>query len=99
MMGGELDRIVQSAQIVARTTEASLNMLQRESAHHGKAAGAALVELERITKRFAALDELSKRPFPEPHWERINRGMDEMQHGEGEYVEDVLARLMTGGEP
>jgi hypothetical protein len=95
----QLHQLVRSALVIAKATEDSFGMLQREGAHHGKAAASTLSELERIRKRFAALDELSKRPFPEPNRERINRGMEEMQRGEGEYVEDVLARLMAGGEP
>jgi hypothetical protein len=30
--------------------------------------------------------------------ESLSRGMDEMRRGDGEYVEDALARLQAGGE-
>jgi hypothetical protein len=97
----DLDALSRTALLVSDSTRVLLNLTDDAGEPLGTLTAHEEDRLSAIRARFEELRKSLDVPLPAPTEEdlaRLARGLEEMQRGEGEYVEDVLARLRAGGE-
>jgi hypothetical protein len=98
----DLTVLSRAALLVCDSTRLLLGLIQDKGEPLATTSAKVLTRLETVTARFTELRRSLDVPPVEltpEKLERLSRGIDEMRRGEGDYVEDVLARLQAGGEP
>jgi hypothetical protein len=96
---GEVAKVAQHTAAGARDTHEVLALLRRLENRSGRLQEVddLMAVLDRVAREAESVRHASEAPLPPLDLERTRRGIEQMERGEGEDVETILARVRAGG--